>query len=292
MSRIEDAQRVVSALTAAEFAALQAWIAGPETERRGTRASITLGGDAPPGPDQDSGARPAPEIPLAGIDGCRSGWYVVVEQAGTLSWHVVQLLADALDLVPAPGILAVDVPIGLLDRGDRACDREARRALAPRRSSSVFSAPLRPVLSAPTHADASARRRAIEGKRMSIQAFAIIPKIAEVDACLAGRPAEAGRVFEVHPEVTFARMNGGPALAHSKKGTDGRHERRSLLAAAFGDAPARFVAERPKRDVQADDVLDAFAALWTARRVARGAAASLPAEPPRDGRGLAMAIYV
>jgi predicted RNase H-like nuclease len=40
-----------------------------------------------------------------------------------------------------------------------------------------------------------------------------------------------------------------------------------------------------------DDVLDAFAALWVARRIEAGAARPLPPRPPRDGRGLRMAIW-
>ena len=38
-----------------------------------------------------------------------------------------------------------------------------------------------------------------------------------------------------------------------------------------------------------DDILDAFAALWTAEHVVRGTAETLPhAEPPVDGAGLPM----
>jgi predicted RNase H-like nuclease len=41
-----------------------------------------------------------------------------------------------------------------------------------------------------------------------------------------------------------------------------------------------------------DDVLDAFAALWSADRIARGEAINLPAIPPRDSVGLRMEIVV
>ncbi|MFL5635521.1 MAG: DUF429 domain-containing protein, partial [Gemmatimonadaceae bacterium] len=42
-------------------------------------------------------------------------------------------------------------------------------------------------------------------------------------------------------------------------------------------------------DAADDDILDAFAALWTAERVARGAAITLPhADPPMDSVGLPM----
>ena len=233
-----------------------------------------------------AGGRPM----ILGADGCRAGWFAVTDDGGTLTWHVAPTLGALLDS-PAETI-GIDIPIGLTDAGPRACDTAARRALAPRRSASVFPAPVRGALAATTHAEASEARVAAEGKRMSIQAYHILPKIREVDRALRERPADAGRVFEVHPEASFARLNGGEALAHSKKTAAGRLERTALLAPHFGDAPERVVAERPKKEVAADDVLDAFAALWTARRVAAGEARSLPEAPPRDAHGLPMAIWV
>lgn len=227
---------------------------------------------------------------LAGVDGCRAGWYVVAERDGTFGGHVAATFAAVLML--DVGFVAVDIPIGLVDAGARACDLTARRALQPNRGSSVFPAPIRAVLSAASHAEASDIRAHVEGKRVSVQAFHITAKIAEVDRILRGDPAGMARVREVHPEVSFAQMNGGEALADSKKTAAGRTERIDLLAPHFGDAPARLLADRPKAAVAADDVLDAFAALWTARRVAAGTAHSLPEAPPHDRHGLPMAIWV
>ena len=39
-----------------------------------------------------------------------------------------------------------------------------------------------------------------------------------------------------------------------------------------------------------DDLLDAFATLWTAQRLLTGDAMIIPAHPPRDARGLRMEI--
>ena len=227
---------------------------------------------------------------LAGVDGCRAGWYVVVERDGAFDGHVATTFADVLAL--DVDLVAVDIPIGLVDAGARACDLAARQALAPRRGSSVFPAPIRAALAGTTQAEASALHRAADGRGLSAQAFGIVPKIAEVDRTLRADPDGASRVREVHPEVSFAAMNGGAALAHSKKTAEGRTERLDLLAPHFGDAPARLVAERPRAAVAADDVLDAFAALWTARRIAAGTAHSLPKAPPHDRHGLTMAIWV
>ena len=227
---------------------------------------------------------------LAGVDGCRGGGFVVTDE-GIASGVVAATFGDVLAL--GAGLIAVDIPVGLTEAGPRACDVAARRALSPRRGSSVFPAPVRPSLAGATHAEASALHRAADGRGMSVQAFGIVPKIAEVDRILRARPDAEARVVEVHPEVSFAAMAGGAALVRSKKTPEGRAERLALLRSVFGDAPERFVAERPKRLVAADDILDAFAALWTARRIAAGTAHALPAgEPPRDAHGLAMAIHV
>jgi len=98
-------------------------------------------------------------------------------------------------------------------------------------------------------------------------------------------------VHEVHPEVSFAAMNGDVPLHSKKKRAAGREERAGLLATHFGDWPMRLVSTRPRNTVAADDVLDAFAALWSAERVASGHARSLPPVPDRDEMGLPMAIF-
>ena len=224
---------------------------------------------------------------LAGADGCRAGWVVVTDDGGRLAVHVVPAFRDVLAL--AAGVVAVDIPIGLPEAGPRDADRLARRASG--RPSSVFPVPVRPVLGLATHAEASARHREVDGRGLTIQAFGILPKIAEVDALLQSDADAAARTCEVHPEVSFAAMAGGP-LVHAKKTAEGRAERLALLAGPFGDAPERLAPRLPRSAVAPDDVLDAFAALWSARRIAAGTAQSLPEAPPRDARGLPMAIRV
>lgn len=125
---------------------------------------------------------------------------------------------------------------------------------------------------------------------MSIQAFLITSKIREVDAALR-KSAHAMRVHEVHPEVSFARMNGGVPLAHSKKTRDGRNTRIALLERAMPGVAAELVANRRRRTVAADDVLDALATLWTASRIANGTAIEFGSEPAYDSCGLRMSIW-
>ena len=79
-------------------------------------------------------------------------------------------------------------------------------------------------------------------RKVSKQLFNIAPRIREIDELLRAFPAAASRVFEVHPEVAFWRLNGGRALDEPKKVKSRPYEpglalRRGLLIAA--GLPAR-----------------------------------------------------
>jgi predicted RNase H-like nuclease len=226
---------------------------------------------------------------LVGADGCRGGWITAERVDGTIRWARVERLEVLFERESAPGVLAVDAPIGLVERGARACDAAARALLGPRRSS-VFPAPLRPLLATGSYAEASRLRRAIEGKGLSRQTWGIVPKIVELDALLQGNPVARTVTREVHPEVSFLKLNRDRPLGANKRSPDGHAERLVLLRAWCGDAVERALADRAALACARDDVLDAFAALWTAERIARGVAISLPREPPRDAVGLPMAI--
>jgi predicted RNase H-like nuclease len=171
--------------------------------------------------------------------------------------------------------VAIDIPIGLPERGGRACDVEARALLGPRRSS-VFPAPVRAVLGCTTWFEANAKARATDGRGLSRQVFNLLPKIAEVDAAIS--PRQQRRIVEAHPELCFASMAGTP-LAAPKRTAGGRAARESLV----GVPAVRPAGAAP------DDVLDALAALWTARRVALGREQRL-GDNARDARGLRMEI--
>lgn len=64
---------------------------------------------------------------IAGVDGTPGGWAVVIVEEGRSVIRKVAALSDILDGAADFDIIAVDVPIGLLDAyevGGRACDRE------------------------------------------------------------------------------------------------------------------------------------------------------------------------
>ena len=208
-----------------------------------------------------------------GVDGCRGGWVAVALDGGAPVVHAT--FADLLR-AEARAPLAVDVPIGLLSEGatgDRACDKEARRLLGPRRAS-VFPPPLRHRLDA-----------ARSPPWMSVQSFNILPKVREVDALMS--PALQARCVEAHPELAFAALAGRP-MRHPKRTAEGKRERRRALGLVPGRPFARVGA--PPRGAGVDDVLDACALAWTAARVAEGASLRVGAAPV-DSRGLRMEIH-
>ena len=231
---------------------------------------------------------------VAGVDGTPGGWAAVIVQGDRCEIRKVAFLGDLLEIGSDFDVIAVDVPIGLLDAyevGGRACDRAARRILR-RRASSVFPAPVRPVLAATSWRDACVKSRASapHGKGISKQTFVILPKIKEVDDLLRSRRKLRDVVREVHPEVCFCEL-AGEAMLHRKGSTAGREERRLALTRVFPDLG---VIERGGRalGLPIEDIWDASVACWSAVRLAKGEARSLPDHIPFDATGLPMAIWV
>ncbi len=232
---------------------------------------------------------------VAGVDGCKSRWLCIARdlRTGGIEAQLFESAAQLAKQDPMPDVIGWDIPVGLVDDGTgRGCDRAARLVLRAPRASSVFTAPIRAALAARSQDEASritAERCA--GRRVAAQAFGIYAKVREVDALLAARPSLRGRIREVHPEVCFWAWNGGVAIRASKKTEAGQRERLALVEAHFGAGSLARVREQlaPLR-APVDDILDAFAALWTAERIAQGVARTLPEEPLLDARGLRMEI--
>jgi predicted RNase H-like nuclease len=237
---------------------------------------------------------------LAGVDGCRAGWIAAfVRPAGEETRvRIVPRFADVLASPEAPAIVAVDIPIGLPDRigPDGRGPERAIRPLLGARQSSVFAVPPRAAVYAPDFAAACAAALAASEppRKVSKQLFMIAPKICEVDAVLRADASHAGRVFEVHPELAFWRLNGERALDQPKKVKGvcyqpGLALRRSLLVAA--GLPAPVVMSAPPKGAGADDLLDALACAAIARRIHERTARPFPDPPGRDSYGLTVAIW-
>lgn len=230
---------------------------------------------------------------IAGADGCRNGWVVIREGAdGRIAWEVVPIIGQLFDAPNPPDLLALDIPIGLMSSGSRECDVAARQMLGQPRGRSVFTAPIRPMFAASSYSDACAIGRRIEGRALSKQAWAILPKIREVDALLRGDASLRDRVREVHPEVCFFHHAGDQPIIAKKRSPEGQATRAGLLRMEFGTDIDAALSARRDLGCEADDILDAFVALWTTRRIRAGTAKRIPKTPPRDDYGLSMEMMV
>lgn len=181
---------------------------------------------------------------------------------------------------------AVDMPIGLPETGRRGCDQQARDLLGKARSR-VFLHLRRPLLGFIGDYRAANAWAKQDGKGLSVQAFHILPKILEIDAWIA--PKDQAGLKEAHPELAFARLNGGAPLP-SKATPQGLRLRKRLLRAAGFVGLGEMLRSVQGRGAKPDDLLDACVLTLTARRAAQGKAVCLDSGA-RDGRGLKMEIW-
>ena len=208
------------------------------------------------------------------------------------------MAAPTLDGLSLQGVVGIDIPLGLLEDGWRVADVLTRRALG-RRGSTVFAIPPRPVWQYPTYAEANKACRELTGKGLSAQTWGLRGKLLEADAYRrqsadrpheahpdaadAHRPASPARLYEVHPELAFAAIAGAP-LAASKHTEAGLVLRRDLLAQVGITLPP-MVPGAPE-----NDLLDAAAVAWSARRIAAAEAVTLTSPTQRADDDTEIAI--
>jgi predicted RNase H-like nuclease len=238
-------------------------------------------------------------VRVAGVDGCKVGWIAVIRQLtepDEVRLAVFSSFAEVLNYSPTISVIAVDMPIGLPDRigaAGRGPEKAARRHLGDRQSS-VFAVPARAAVYAEDYAKACeiAQTTSEPPKKVSKQAFYLFPKIREIDGLMT--PELEARVFEVHPELAFWRLNNGEAMNLPKKiksraNGPGLDQRRDLLVSCGLERD--FLDQTPPRGCGRDDLLDAAANCLIAGRIAAGRAEPFPNAFQRDGKGLRMAIW-
>ena len=131
------------------------------------------------------------------------------------------------------------------------------------------------------------QRRFPSSASISFQKFARLTR----SWTLSGKTASA----KSHPELAFWAMNGGNPLPLPKKikgkvSVPGIELRRELLTRA-GFPMHRLPPVHYRRiDVGADDLIDACACAWVARRILEKKHFCFPANPPMDAKGLRMEI--
>ncbi len=227
-------------------------------------------------------------VPVLGVDGCPGGWVGALLVPGAPRPRVVvaptiEALVETVRAELDVQVVGIDIPIGLPDSSIRQADVLARRAL-PGRASSVFTTLTRPAYLADDRAAADAVNRGLSGQGVGAQAFALRAKILEVDAWLRSRPTVD--VVEVHPEVSFTTMTGGPLPG--KRTPEGQQARLEALGAAGVARPSVLKGS----GYAPDDVLDACAVAWSAHRRATGEARWLPDPPEVFSDGIRAAIVV
>jgi predicted RNase H-like nuclease len=225
---------------------------------------------------------------VLGVDACKAGWVGIALGAPEPQAYVAADIESLVRRAEQQGplaVVAIDIPIGLPDTGQRRADDLARAAIGPRWPS-VFMTPVRLALKAPDHPTASKINRKLAGKGISVQAFGLKVKLFEVERFASH---DSHVVIEVHPEVSFAQM-AGHSLTSRKSTWAGAERRRELLRehgiALSGDLGLAGW------NAGVDDVLDAGAAAWSARRFAAGEAISLPDPPEQFDDGWPAAIWV
>lgn len=226
----------------------------------------------------------AAPLPVLGVDGARGGW-VGVRWDGTTATPLFAATLRGLCLdAGTVAAVGVDMPIGLSMTARRRCDVEVRPLLGPRRSS-LFSPPALGALDHDDYAAANAWSKAELGAGISKQAWMLVPKIREIRALaeLSGDTSAGWPLYETFPELSFAAMNAGEPLAAPKRSWNGLATRWRLLAEAGVHLP---VDAGTAGSVAADDLLDAAAVAWSARRIVDGRAERRPLEPGPDAGGV------
>lgn len=206
---------------------------------------------------------------VAGVDGTKGGWVAVVLEDGALAddFLLRPVETDFAELDDVE-VVAIDIPIGF---GPREADSAARSFLVGS-ASVVFPTPPRAVLEAPF----------APGLGFPKQAHSLGPRILHVTE----HARHDRRFHEVHPEVSFRAMNRCQQLGHRKKSAAGALKRLELLKGAGID----LTEIQGYGSAALDDVLDAGAAVWSAHRIAKDQAKSLP-EPPELIDGYPVAIW-
>jgi len=221
---------------------------------------------------------------VAGVTPCRGGWLVAASKLqGTIFAPEdparIETFVDVVDMRPSYSIIALNAPVGGLERaqaGGRTCDREAR-ALLGRRAAAVKSAPVHVETQEGTdlltdHIDAISRT--------------LLPRYQEAAREMA--PFRQRTIYEVNAELSFYQLNGEAPMQWGKHSEKGIEERRAVLEAKIPGALRIIDAEVP--GATPSHLLDVAAILWTARRVFAHAAVRIPTDPEWDEQGLRMEI--
>jgi predicted RNase H-like nuclease len=198
---------------------------------------------------------------VLGVDAFKDEWIgITLTATGFAAAYIHASIEKLVGDAGRMEAIAIDIPIGLPTSGTRNADIQAKSMVGARRSS-VFMTPVRAAVFEDDYFTAVALNRRSPGPGISKQAHALRHKIREIDEW---PDRHALCVIEAHPEVSFAAMAGGHVRT-PKKSWAGAIERRRLLREHGIELPDEL-GDAGRAGI--DDVLDAAAAAWTARRIA------------------------
>ena len=170
------------------------------------------------------------------------------------------------------------MPVVLSDFIPREADQLARKLLS-KKASSVFTAPTPEMLEQPNYERASYVSKRLFGKSMSLQSWYLFPKIKDVQTIIHDAHIN---LYEIHPELSFRAMNHEEVILESKKSKEGFEIRNALLRRHFESFDFESIRNLyPRKDVMDNDILDAMAVLWSARRIKANEASFLPKIPEK-----------
>lgn len=228
---------------------------------------------------------------FVGVDGCKGGWLACINIQGQVTFRIEKQLANLVASLPPKSLILIDMPIGFADAAspDRQCDKLARAALKPHRTSSVFPVPCRAAVYADSFENACELNRKELGKGLSKQSWAICPKIRELDAVV--RSQRHVDIRESHPEVVFAKWQQAPMLQH-KATPEGHNERIAVLeqlAPTWLEVLQTALRSLPRKTATKDDVVDAFALMLAASNPQQLRA--LPEQQDPEDSGISRQIW-
>jgi len=218
---------------------------------------------------------------IIGIDGCKRGWFSVWQNPDdTIQSSIFSTLNHLKDFFndEAHLIIGIDMPVVLSDFIPREADQLARKLLS-KKASSVFTAPTPEMLEQPNYERASYVSKRLFGKSMSLQSWYLFPKIKDVQTIIHDAHIN---LYEIHPELSFRAMNHEEVILESKKSKEGFEIRNNLLRRHFESFDFESIRNLyPRKDVMDNDILDAMAVLWSARRIQANEASFLPKIPEK-----------
>ena len=231
-----------------------------------------------------------------GIDGCRGGWLAVTLKSGnTASFFEARLFAAGdhpalAELCDGSELVLIDIPVGLPDGNrERESDRLVRRGLG-KKGSSIFPVPSRDAVYAEDYETACMINLEQKGKKISKQAWNLIPKIKDVDLFLRNQPGCRKMMRESSPEYAFELLAGSP-LTYKKTEQDGIEERLALCVSRFASAKLIFdtcMNRFLRKACAPHDILDSLVLALSAEGAAAGRRLEMPAEPEYDRFGIPM----